>query len=79
MEIEREHIVQFIREQGNYSGELDDGAKLFSTGLLDSFLMVELILHLETLSGARVPPDAITLDNFDEIGAILAYIKGLKE
>ena len=48
--------------------------KLFSTGIIDSFAMIDLIMFLESKIGRRIPPKDITLDNFDRLGDILDYV-----
>jgi len=52
---------------------VSDETPLFSTSLLDSFIMIELITFIEKEGGFRVKPSEVTLENLDSIGAILAY------
>ena len=54
-------------------GKLDDDAALFSTGLVDSFAMVDLMMFLEKHTGARLGPEDIDVDNLDSIRRILAF------
>jgi acyl carrier protein len=70
----RERLVQYFQEQqGIHPSELGDEAALFSSGLLDSFSMVDLIVFVEDAAGIKVRPAEVTLENFDSIGRILAY------
>ena len=48
--------------------------KLFSTGHIDSFAMIDLIMFLEERMARRIPPKDITLDNFDRLADILTYV-----
>lgn len=73
-----DEILSFVRTTGRCDQEIDNDSKLFSSGLLDSFMMVELILHLETTGGFKIPPEAITLDNLDSINSILDYVTSLE-
>lgn len=43
-------------------------------GLIDSFSMIDLITHLEGSTGQRIAPADITLDNFDTLGGMIAYL-----
>lgn len=54
-------------------GKIDDGAALFSSGLVDSFAMVDLMMFLEKSTGARLGPEDVDLDNLDSIARIIAF------
>lgn len=47
---------------------------LFSSGLLDSFSMADLVTHIESQEELTIPPDDFTLDNLDSIEKIVAYL-----
>ncbi|KGJ20302.1 acyl carrier protein [Paracoccus sanguinis] len=49
---------------------------LFSTGLLDSVTMIQLIGYLEDRTGQNVGAADVTLENFDSAGRIMAYVGG---
>ncbi len=53
---------------------VSDSDPLFSSGLVDSFAMIDLIMFLETRGGIRIPPADITLDNFDTLERIVAFM-----
>ena len=55
--------------------ELDHGAALFSTGLLDSFCLVDLLAYVESEAGIRVRPTDISLENFDSVERIAQYVQ----
>ena len=48
---------------------------LFSTGVVDSFTLVTLIMELEKETGVKVGAGDLTLENFDSIERILAYLE----
>lgn len=56
---------------------LEGDTELFSTGMLDSVAMVGLISFVEQHAGVRVQPGDVTLENFDSVDAILAYVQSL--
>jgi acyl carrier protein len=47
---------------------------LFSSGIVDSFALVTLMMTLEKEAGFRVNPGDVVLENFDSIDRILAYV-----
>ncbi len=53
---------------------LDADSPLFSSGAIDSFSMIDLITHLEVVSGTRIQPSDITLDNFDTVRRIINFL-----
>lgn len=56
--------------------ELTCSTPLFSSGLLDSFHLLELISHVEEQSGIRIQPGEISLENLDSIERILRFVEG---
>jgi acyl carrier protein len=50
-----------------------DDAELFSSGLLDSFAMADLLQFIEETTGLEISSEDVTLENFDSINRILAY------
>ena len=71
--ITKEKILKFITENGGSIDCVEDNTPLFSSSLLDSFTMVSLIMVIESEASITIPPEDITLDNLDSIGAILMY------
>ena len=47
---------------------------LFSSGLIDSLNVMELVTFVEQVSGEQIPPSDILLENFDSIEKIVKYI-----
>lgn len=52
---------------------LDDNTGLFSSGLIDSLSVMDLVCFVEGEIGQAVPPADITLENFDSIARIVAF------
>ena len=55
--------------------QAEDETELFSTGLVDSFAMVDLLVFLEKHTGTKMGPEDITLDNLDSVSRILAFAR----
>jgi acyl carrier protein len=76
MVLDREHLRRYLHEkQGLEPADFADDTLLFSSGLIDSFSMVDLIIFIEETGGLRVHPTDVTLDNFDSIDRILAFVE----
>ena len=74
MPLLHDNLLDFLqRQQGIDVTDLDADTPLFSSGLLDSFSMPELVLLVESQCGFKVPPVDVNLDNLDSIRRILAY------
>lgn len=54
---------------------IDDATLLFSTNLLDSFSIVDLIMFIEKQAGIRLDAWDVTLENLDSIERILRYVE----
>jgi acyl carrier protein/D-alanine--poly(phosphoribitol) ligase subunit 2 len=48
---------------------------LITSGLIDSFSMVSLLVFLENKFKVKIPPDKATPDSFDSINKITALVK----
>ena len=53
----------------------DDGA-LFTSGLLDSADLVTLLMFVEERFGISIPDQDITIDRFDTLLQMSAYLQG---
>ena len=71
--ISRETLVEFIAVRLGVDGDLDDEELLFSSGLIDSFSLVELIIFIEGEIGSRIKAMEVSLENLDSISRILAF------
>jgi acyl carrier protein len=71
----REELVdQLVRKMGADPAKLGDDTPLFSSGMLDSFRMIDLMSFVESRGGFRMDPLDVTLENLDTVGRILAYV-----
>lgn len=76
MTMTRQILVKYLESQfGLNAGEIDDGTQLFSSGLLDSFSVADLLMFLEEQDSFTIEPTEITLDNLDSIEKIIAFVK----
>jgi acyl carrier protein len=55
---------------------VDEDTALFSSGIIDSVSMVDLIVFVEAEGKVKLSADDITLDYWDSIGSILNFVAG---
>lgn len=68
----RSYIVD---EFGIDANSLQNDTSLFSSGLLDSFSMVDLLSFVEKLTARKFRVVDVNLDNLDSIDRIVAFIE----
>lgn len=74
MPLSKDSLIQYL--QGHLRVDLTgvgDDTELFSSGRIDSFAMVDLLVFLEKETGAKLGPEDIDVDNFDSIARILRF------
>lgn len=74
MAVTKEALLDYFEKKARVDvSKLQDDTALFSTGLVDSFAMVDLLMFLEKNTGARLGPEDINLDNLDSIEKIMGF------
>jgi acyl carrier protein len=73
-------LKQFIREQiiRDPSLVLRDDQPLMSSGLIDSFALVDLSVFIETAFGVRVPDVDLMPERMDTVAKMLVHIDRLR-
>ncbi|HEY4117188.1 MAG TPA: phosphopantetheine-binding protein [Byssovorax sp.] len=74
MALTRDDLLHFMdAELGLDVSTLEDSALLFSTGMIDSFMLITLMTYIEAQGGFRIAPGDVTLDNLDSIERIMGF------
>jgi acyl carrier protein len=74
MALTREALIEYLVDQHDVEADdLEDDTPIFSSGILDSFSLVDLILFIEEAAGIKMSPADVNLENLDSIEAILAF------
>ncbi len=74
MQLDENTLADWLVTQGGVDAStLGPTTLLFSTGELDSLLLLELIAFIETSCGIRVAWSDVTLENLDTVERILAF------
>lgn len=74
MNLNAQHLIDFLSESRRLTN-VDESMALFSDGTIDSVGMIDLIAYLEQEAGIEVGQADVTLENFDSIERILAYVR----
>ena len=68
------NLMSYLRDElGVDTKDIEVVTPLFSSGVIDSFGLVQLITYIEDQCGLRVSANDVNLDNLDSIERILAY------
>lgn len=71
----KDELIDFINKRfGTENEDLDENRLLFSTGILDSFDMMEMITFIENQCGFKIKALDVNLDNLDSVRRILEYV-----
>ena len=75
MPLTHEHLlIHLERKFGLDVSQVKSDTPLFSSGLVDSFSLVDLILFIETSANLRMETLDVSFDNLDTIDRILNYV-----
>ena len=75
MPVHPDAIREFMsRTWGFAPDEIENETPLFTSGLLDSLSMVDIVAFIEEVTSVEVDMSALSLDDLDSIDGILAYI-----
>lgn len=76
MQITSESLLDYFSDELFIdTSDVSSDTLLFSSGLIDSFNMINLIMFIEETCQTKVKPPEITLDNLDSIDRILAFLE----
>ena len=75
MPFSREELLRYLGEDLRIdTAQLVEDSPLFSAGVIDSFALVSLLLHIEKSCGFQIGPTDVNLDNFDSLERIMTYV-----
>ena len=73
MALTQDSLVACIRENSGIDEAIEADTSLFSSGMLDSVAMLNLIMFVEQQSSMEVRAEDVTLENFDTPARILEF------
>ena len=76
MAVTHDSLIAWLdREAGVDVDQIEGDTLLFSTSIVDSFDLVDLMVFIENEAGIKFSPLDVNLDNLDSIGRILAFVE----
>lgn len=76
-EMTKDELFAFICEDAGLDRDkVTEDTLLFSDGFIDSFTMTSLIAFIEDETGITIEQSAVTLENFDSVSRIMAFVDG---
>lgn len=75
MSLTADDLIRYLHDELNIEDEVDAETELFSTGILDSVAMMNIIGFVEEKAGVEVRPADVTLENFDTVQRIVDYAR----
>jgi acyl carrier protein len=78
----KEAIINYIVNDLIYDEELDaikDTDNLLEQGLIDSIKLIKIVNFIETEFEFKVKPEAMIIENFESVNAIVNYINTTHE
>ena len=74
MTVTRDELRRFIESRFEPGGRLQDETPLLTSTIIDSFGLVELLGFIEAGSGIKIRPTEVTLEHFDSVDRIMAFL-----
>jgi acyl carrier protein len=67
-------LLAFVRERTGVDAAFDAATDLIGTGVLDSLLLVDLVLHIDRVCGMALGAEDVTPDNFRNINSLARIV-----
>jgi acyl carrier protein len=67
-------LIEYIRNETGFTGDLTDDADLLQTGVLDSFNIVSLALFAQERFGVELEGEDLVRDNLAKLSSLAALI-----
>jgi acyl carrier protein len=75
MSLSPDDLIVYMAEALSVAEEIGPETELFSSGILDSVAMMNIIGFVEEKGGIDVRPADVTLENFDTVQRIVDYVR----
>lgn len=76
MGVVRDALMEYLADNFDVDvDDIEDDTPLFSSNLLDSFGMIDLVTFIEEEAGVKFGALDMHLDNLDSVSQILAFVR----
>lgn len=80
MSLTPEKIKDYLQKSfGVDTNTITPDTALFTSNLLDSYTLVDLILFVEAEMGTKIDPDNVRIENFDSISQIMQFAESSRK
>jgi acyl carrier protein len=80
MALTKTRLIEFLRDEAAVDIDaIDDATLLFSSGLADSFMLMNVLAFVEQEENKRVSVGDVTLENFDSVDRIMTFASQLSK
>jgi acyl carrier protein len=70
----RTELLAFLREQVGWDAAFSPETDLLATGVLDSLLLIDLVLHIERVFGVTLGSGDVTPTNFRSVESLACLV-----
>jgi acyl carrier protein len=72
-------LIEYLKKQvlRSYQIEINEDSPLVSSGLIDSFALIEVLLELERITERRIPAGRVSPADMDSVRKMLAVAERL--
>jgi acyl carrier protein len=79
MDLTSEKVFAYLRDRaGLDTSKITAETTFFTSSLLDSVSLVDLIVFVESEIGVRIEPEEVVIENFDSVAQILRFAASKK-
>ncbi len=74
----KKDLIKFISTAGKLSErELDDETEIYSSGIISSLSLLELMSYIENRYNVIIQPEQLIEDNFKDIKTLTVFVEAL--
>jgi acyl carrier protein len=72
-------LIEYLKKQvlHNTRIEINEDSALVSSGLIDSFALIDVLLELEKITGRRIPAGRVSPEDLDTVRKMLAIAESV--
>jgi acyl carrier protein len=72
-------LIEYLRKQVLHNSQIviNEDSALVSSGLIDSFALIEVLLELEKITGRRIPAGRVSPADMDTVRKMLAIAESV--
>lgn len=74
-----QELIEYLKQRVLHDSqiEIDEDSALVSSGLIDSFALIEVLLELEKITGRRIPAGRVSPADMDTVRKMLAVAESV--